>query len=186
MFRAVIFDRDGTLNRTTDILRSGQKPGDATDGYVLSPAELQLFPAVKPALTLLRKHGITPFVFTQQNCVGKGLATREQVDAIHTHMNVLLGPEAAIEDFRLAWAPDPRAKPSPAMIFEILDKYGFTPAQVLVAGDSNRDYQAAVAAKSAYAWVRDDKRRVTEEDMAATGRPIFDDVLQLAESLIPR
>jgi D-glycero-D-manno-heptose 1,7-bisphosphate phosphatase len=186
MLKAVIFDRDGTLNRTTDILRPGQKPGETTDGYVLSPAELQLFPAVKPALALLRKNSIMPFVFTQQNCIGKGLVTRGEVEAIHAHMNTLLGPEAAIEEFHLAWAPDPRAKPSPAMILEIMQKRGLAPSEVLVAGDSRRDHESSVAASVAYAWVRDDKRRVSEEEMAATGCPVFNDVLELAESLIPR
>lgn len=182
--RAVILDRDGTLNRTTDILRPHQKPGDKTDGYVLAPHELELFPAVKPALALLRQNGILPFVFTQQNCIAKGLVTEEGVRDIHAHMNALLGPDAAVEDFRLATEPSPRAKPSPLMILEIMEKYNYAPAEVLVAGDSMRDYKAAVAANVAYAWVRDDKKRVAEAEMAATGHPVFDDVLALARHII--
>ena len=55
MLKAFIFDRDGTLNRTTQILRAGQKEGDPTDGYVLAPHELELLPGVREALSVLQK-----------------------------------------------------------------------------------------------------------------------------------
>lgn len=180
-YKAVIFDRDATLNATTRILRAGQKTGDATDGYVLAPQELALFPAVKPALAALRAQGVLPFVFTQQNCIGKGLVSAAAVEAIHAHMNALLGPDAAIEKFYLAWsvpgqAEDPRAKPSPAMILEIMADYGLKPEDVLVAGDSKRDYKSARAAGVDFVWIRDDLRRVSEADMQATGCAIYGDV----------
>jgi D-glycero-D-manno-heptose 1,7-bisphosphate phosphatase len=191
-YKAVIFDRDATLNQTTQIRRAGQAAGDATDGYVLSPAELVLFPAVKPALAALRAQGILPFVFTQQNCIGKGLVTAAGVEAIHTHMNRLLGPEAAIEKFYLAWNmpgqdEDPRAKPSPAMILEIMADYGLSPEEVLVAGDSKRDYKSARAAGVDFVWIRDDLHRVSEADMQATGCAIYDDVLGMTQDIfVPR
>lgn len=188
MIKAVIFDRDATLNKTTQILRAGQQPGDATDGYVLSPGELELFPAVRPALALLRRRGIKPFVFTQQNCIGKGLVSAEGVHAIHAHMNEQLGSDARIEKFYLAWnvkgAPaSARAKPSPAMIHEIMAEYNLKPEEIIVAGDSLRDYKSAKAAGVAFVWVRDDLRRVSEEEMRATGCPIYDDVKAFADDL---
>lgn len=187
-YKAVVFDRDSTLNVTTQILRAGQKPGDATDGYVLSPDEMQLFPSVVPALTALRAQGVRLFVFTQQNCIGKGLITAEQVEGIHHYMNGLLGPAAAIEKFYYAWnkpgqGEDPRAKPSPAMLLEIMQDHGFTAADVLVVGDSKRDYKAAVAAGMDFVWIRDDLRRLPEEEMRQTGCPVFDDVGEMVHSI---
>lgn len=189
-YKAVIFDRDATLNATTQILRGGQQAGDATDGYVLSPDELTLFPAVKPALAALRTQGVMPFVFTQQNCIGKGLVTAAGVDAIHAHMNALLGADAAIEKFYLAWSmpgqdEDPRAKPSPAMIFEIMADYNLKPEEVLVAGDSKRDYKSARAAGVDFVWIRDDLARVSEADMQATGCAVYDDVLAMTQAIFP-
>ena len=148
---------------------------------MLAPQELALFPAVKPALAALRAQGVLPFVFTQQNCIGKGLVSAAAVEAIHAHMNALLGPDAAIEKFSLAWsvpgqAEDPRAKPSPAMILEIMADYGLKPEDVLVAGDSKRDYKSARAAGVDFVWIRDDLRRVSEADMQATGCAIYGDV----------
>jgi len=189
-YKAVIFDRDATLNATTQILRKGQAAGEATDGYVLAPDELTLFPAVKPALAALRAQGILPFVFTQQNCIGKGLVTAAGVEVIHAHMNALLGPDAAIEKFYLAWntpgqGEDARAKPSPAMVFEIMADYGLKPEDILVAGDSKRDYKSARAAGVDFVWIRDDLKRVSEADMQATGCAIYDDVLAMAQDLLP-
>ncbi len=189
-YKAVVFDRDSTLNVTTQILRAGQKPGDPTDGYVLSRDELRLFPAVKPALAVLRAQGVRLFVFTQQNGIGKGLVTPADVDAIHMHMNVLLGADAAIEKFYYAWSipgqpADPRAKPSPAMLNEIIQEHGLKAAEVLVAGDSKRDYDAAMAAGMDFVWIRDDLRRVAEADMQKTGCAVYDDVAEMVRELFP-
>lgn len=188
MIKAVIFDRDATLNKTTQILREGQQPGDKTDGYVLAPEELELFPAVKPAIAMLRQRGVKPFVFTQQNCIDKGLVTVDEVNAIHDHMNDLLGAGARIEKFYLAWnvagAPESaRAKPGPAMIHEIMAEYNLKPEEMIVVGDSMRDYKSAKAAGVAFIWVRDDLHRVSEEEMRATGCPVYNDVKAFADDL---
>jgi D-glycero-D-manno-heptose 1,7-bisphosphate phosphatase len=185
VIKAVIFDRDATLNATTQILRDGQQPGDKTDGYVLTPAELKLFPAVKPAMALLRQKGVKPFVFTQQNCIGKGLVSVDDVNAIHDHMNKLLGKDARIEKFYLAWntpgePESARAKPSPAMIHEIMAEYTLKPEEILVVGDSMRDFKSAQAAGVGYVWVRDDLHRVPEVEMQATGCKIYNNVHDFA------
>lgn len=189
-YKAVVFDRDSTLNVTTQILRAGQKPGDATDGYVLSPDELALFPCVQPALATLRAQGVRLFVFTQQNGIGKGLVTSAGIDAIHAHMNALLGADAAIEKFYYAWSipgqpVDARAKPSPAMLHEVMQEHGLAAADILVAGDSKRDYEAAVAAGMDFVWIRDDLRRVAEADMQKTGCAVYEDVAEMVREVFP-
>lgn len=183
MFKAVIFDRDATLNRTTQILRPGQQAGDPTDGYVLSPRELILLPGVSDGIARIRQAGILCFVFTQQNCVSKGLISLSDLDVIHRHMNSLLNH--AITAFHVACGPDdPKSKPSPIMITDILAGHGLSRSEVLVVGDSVRDYHAAVAAGVAFAWIRDDLARVSQETMQATGCPIFDDLPSLVEGCI--
>lgn len=177
-YKAVIFDRDGTLNRTTNLLRSGQLAGAPTDGYVLHPTELELLPQAAQAITILRRNSVLPFVFTQQNCIAKGLVTLADVEAIHTHMNALLGPEAQIEAFYIASSPQhARAKPSPVMIEEILQAYDLSAHEVVVLGDSLRDCKAAQAAGVDFIWIKDDLGRVSQQAMLATGYPIYDDVL---------
>lgn len=183
--KAFIFDRDGTLNHTTQILRPGQAVGDATDGYVLSPDELALLPGVREALAILAVRGIKSFVFTQQNSVGKGLLDEETLHKIHGRMNLLLSPETQIDDFFYAThKDDPRAKPNPLMIEQILEKHALQKHEVVVAGDSMRDCKAAVAAGVRFAWVRDDLNRVSDADMQTTGWPIFSNVMDLVTEIV--
>lgn len=182
-YKAVIFDRDGTLNRTTDILRPGQKPNDPTDGYVLGVDELELLPSVHAALAVLQQNDMMAFVFTQQNCIGKGLLSLAELDRIHRRLNDLVG--GAIAAFHVATSPDdPKAKPGPVMIADIMAAHGLKPSEVLVAGDSRRDYLAAKAAGVDFVWVRDDKARVSEDDMAQSGCPVFDDVIAVAQHVV--
>lgn len=184
-YKAIIFDRDATLNKTTQILRAGQQAGEPPDGYVLAASELVLFEGVQTALALLRKSGITPFVFTQQNCIGKGLVSMAEVNDIHAHMNNLLTAAARIEAFYVASSKDdPRAKPSPVMIEEIMCDYGLAKEEVLVVGDSLRDYQSANAAGVDFVWVRDDLGRISDADMQKTGCPVFENILSFTQHFL--
>ena len=186
-YKAVIFDRDGTLNKTTQILRAGQQHGDPTDGYVLHPDELELLPSATLALMYLRQNDVLPFVFTQQNCIHKGLLTADGGHAIHARMNELLGAGVEVEAFYVATSPtDPRAKPSPQIIHDILRDYDLQPDEVVVMGDSLRDCHAAKAAGVDFVWIRDDLKRVAEADMQATGYQVFDDVLSAITTCVLR
>jgi D-glycero-D-manno-heptose 1,7-bisphosphate phosphatase len=136
-------------------------------------------------MALLRQKGVKPFVFTQQNCIGKGLVSVDDVNAIHDHMNRLLGKDARIEKFYLAWntpgePESARAKPSPAMIHEVMAEYTLKPEEILVVGDSMRDFKSAQAAGVGYVWVRDDLHRVPEVEMQATGCKIYNNVHDFA------
>ena len=68
--RVVLVDRDGVLNR--------DRPE-----YVLSPDELEVFPAALIAIQRLHAAGFKIVVITNQAGVGKGLVTPTALDAIH-------------------------------------------------------------------------------------------------------
>jgi phosphoglycolate phosphatase-like HAD superfamily hydrolase len=72
------------------------------------------------------------------------------------------------------------------MVQEALNDFALQPQDLLVVGDSKRDYGAARAAHVDFAWVRDDLGRVSEEDMAASGCPIFNDVAALVQHYYSR
>jgi D-glycero-D-manno-heptose 1,7-bisphosphate phosphatase len=145
MLRALVFDRDGTLN----------VPGPG--GYVLTPDQMTLLPGAAEALALVRQRGLKTFVFTQQSCIGKGLVSRAGVDAIHDRMQTLLGPQARVDGFYLC--PHVEAdqcgcrKPKPGLLTALLADHGFVPGEILVIGDSARDEAAARAAGAAYVHV---------------------------------
>ena len=70
----LFLDRDGVLNR------------HIINGYVLSWQQFQWLPQVLPALARLAAAYNRIFVVSNQQCVGKGLLTRRQLDGIHSRM----------------------------------------------------------------------------------------------------
>lgn len=65
-------DRDGVIN---------QKPADGR--YVLASSDLVLLPGAGAAIASLNAAGVRTVIVTNQQCVGKGLLTLEELDAIN-------------------------------------------------------------------------------------------------------
>ena len=106
----LFLDRDGVINRRI------------IDGYVTSWEEFEFLPGVLEAFEVLAQRFRHILVVTNQQGVGKGLMTMEQVDAIHDRMcleveahdgridGILVCPQLASE-------PDNYRKPSPEMAY---------------------------------------------------------------------
>lgn len=174
--RAVIFDRDGTLNT------SGP---DDNGGYILDPAQMQLLAGVREELVSLHEKGVLMFVFSQQNCVSKGLITEAGVDAVHAKMNADLSP-ASIKSFYFntqACADKDWSKPGPGMLNAILAAHPeLNASNTLVVGDAVRDAESADAAGLPFAFVASDQPSKTEE-ARRTGKPLFNNLNSLINSL---
>lgn len=78
--KALFLDRDGVLN----VLRHND--------YVKSPDELVLLPGVAEAVAVCRRHFDYIFVVTNQQGIGKGLMTEDDLDAIHAKLLAAIGP----------------------------------------------------------------------------------------------
>ena len=72
--RALFLDRDGVLN----VLR----PND----YVKCPDELEILPQVAEALSLCRPHFDHIIVVTNQQGIGKGLMTEDDLSTVHAKL----------------------------------------------------------------------------------------------------
>ena len=72
--RFLFLDRDGVLNR------------QIVNGYVLSWEQFEWLPQVLHTLAGLARRYDRIFVVTNQQCVGKGLITRRELDDIHARM----------------------------------------------------------------------------------------------------
>lgn len=68
-------DRDGVLNR---------KPAEGR--YVLKPEALELLPGAAGAVARLSRAGVRTVIVTNQQGVGKGLMTIEDLDRIHARL----------------------------------------------------------------------------------------------------
>lgn len=78
--KALFLDRDGVLN----VLR----PND----YVKTPDELELLPGVKVAMELCRQQFDRIFIVTNQQGIGKGLMSENDLVAIHAKLENEIGP----------------------------------------------------------------------------------------------
>ena len=131
----LFLDRDGVINRRI------------VGGYVTSWEEFEFLPGVLEALAVFAQRFRYIVVITNQQGVGKGLMTMDQVDNIHDRMC------AEIEDHQgridailvcpqLASEPDNYRKPSPEMAFMACEIYPTMDlAKCIMVGDGASDIE---------------------------------------------
>jgi D-glycero-D-manno-heptose 1,7-bisphosphate phosphatase len=177
IFRHVILDRDGVLNR---------EPEDG--GYVRTAAEFHWLPGALEALALLHRAGVRLTVATNQAGVGRGLVSAPQLAAVHAHMQAQAAAAGGALDAVLVCPHTPEAqclcrKPAPGLIQAAIARCGITAAETLVVGDDGRDLEAAHRAGVGAALVRTGKGRQTEAQLSGTDVVAYDDLAQLARAL---
>ena len=91
-------------------------------------------------------------VITNQGGISRGQYTREDVEALHHHLNKLLEKEgAAVDEFYYCPHHSDHEKclcrkPLPLMIQKAMAQFGIDPKQSWMIGDSQRDMEAGRAA----------------------------------------
>jgi D-glycero-D-manno-heptose 1,7-bisphosphate phosphatase len=137
--RAVILDRDGTLIRQVD--------GD----YVMHPDKIEILPLVGERIKAINAAGWIVCVATNQQCVGKGLATNKDVEAVNKMLAAMLAAGGAqINSF--VWCPHLESdgcycrKPRPGLLYRLAIAWHLDLRECLMIGDSESDMLAARAA----------------------------------------
>ena len=131
----LFLDRDGVINRRI------------VDGYVTRWEEFEFLPGVLDALKILSEKFKYIFVITNQQGVGKGLMTMEQVDDIHDRMCTEIEAHGGLIDGilvcpQLASEPDNYRKPNPDMAYmacEICPDIDL--AKCIMVGDGQSDME---------------------------------------------
>jgi len=146
---AVLFDRDGTL------IENVPYNGDVS--------RVTPMPGARPALDRLRSAGVKLAVVSNQSGVGRGLVTREQVDATNRRTEELLGPLGPW----FVCPHDPAAgcdcrKPAPGLVLRAARELGVPPQLCVVIGDIGADVEAARAAGAAAVLVPTARTRPEE------------------------
>ena len=131
----LFLDRDGVINRRI------------IGGYVTSWDEFDFLPGVSEAMRIFAEKFKYILVITNQQGVGKGLMTMEQVDAIHDRMcleieafngridGILVCPQLASE-------PDNYRKPSPEMAYMAQEFYPEIDLEkTIMVGDGQTDIE---------------------------------------------
>ncbi len=141
---AVIFDRDGVLNRDV--------------GYAHRPDQIVWTADAFAAVKAVNDAGLFAFVATNQAGVARGYYGEEDVQALHRWMEAELRaagahidafvyspfhPEGAVEAYRAATEC---RKPGPGMIRDLMARFPVDPARTVMIGDKPTDTAAAAAA----------------------------------------
>lgn len=129
----VLLDRDGTLIK--DVPYNGD------------PALVELMPGALEAVTRLREAGLKVGVISNQSGIGRGMFTNEQLWAVNSRVDELLGPMDAW--FICPHVPEDGCtcrKPQAGMILAAASHWGLAVKSLAVIGDIGADIDAAAAA----------------------------------------
>lgn len=130
---SLFLDRDGVINRKIK------------NGYVLSINDFEFLPGVLNAMNILNKKFKRIFVLTNQQCIGKGLISMEEMEHIHDYMLARIRKEGGdITDiFVSPWLEEdqnPYRKPGTGMAEEALKKYPHIDyTRAVMVGDTDTD-----------------------------------------------
>ena len=137
--RFVLLDRDGVINR---------RP---SSGYVGSWEMFEFLPRAVEALRLLSESGYTAIVISNQPCVGQGLLSSMELDAMTRRFlleTALSGGNIGQVYYCRHRAEDHCRcrKPQPGMALRAQAEHGFAAEETYFVGDSPEDLAAAGAA----------------------------------------
>lgn len=138
--KALFLDRDGVLNERI------------VGGYVRTIDEFVLQSDILPVLRGAHDRGYLLILITNQQGVGKGLMSRDDLDAVHKHLQTLLldrigcALDAIYDCTSLASDGDPRRKPQPGMLLDAIADHNIDAAASIFLGDSATDVLAGAAA----------------------------------------
>ncbi|MBQ6353046.1 MAG: HAD-IIIA family hydrolase, partial [Lentisphaeria bacterium] len=118
--------------------------------FVTIPQVIVL-PGVAASLRSIREHGFLAVVVTNQGYVGRGVVTREELDAVHEHLNAELAKAGAHID-RFYVCPHPAGtqcdcrKPKPGLFLRAAEELGIDLGRSIMVGDRLGDIAAGRAA----------------------------------------
>jgi D-glycero-D-manno-heptose 1,7-bisphosphate phosphatase len=133
--RYVLLDRDGVINR--------RMPG----GYVTSWNQFEFLPRALEALRLLAENHYTALILSNQGCVGEGLLSSKDLDAI-THrflLEVALSGGNIAQVYYCRHSPQDECgcrKPKPGLLRRAYLDHHFAPERTFFVGDSPGDCKA--------------------------------------------
>lgn len=129
----LFLDRDGVIN--TQII----------DGYVMQWSEFEFIDGVFEAMASFAESFGRIVIVTNQQCIGKGWVTQDEIDAINDNMCDLISDnggriDAVLVCPQLATEPENYRKPNPQMAFmakELMPDIDF--AKSIMVGDKDTD-----------------------------------------------
>lgn len=134
--KTVLLDRDGVLNRANPT------------GYILDVCDLELSPGAADAVARLNRAGYTVVVISNQQAVGKGQLSMQDLNRITDVLGSRVEESGGhIDDFlyctHLSAEHCDCRKPKPGLILEAAARYGFRIEDTYFIGDNYNDLETA-------------------------------------------
>lgn len=135
MNKALFLDRDGIINERM------------IGGYITKPEEFTLIPESLTLFAWAKEHGYLTVIVTNQQGIGKGLMTEQDLSNVHAYMCSLLADHGFAPD-AIEFCPDldvtnsTRRKPAPGMLLDAAQKLDIDFSSSWMIGDSISDVQA--------------------------------------------
>ncbi|HRS01985.1 MAG TPA: HAD family hydrolase [Bacteroidota bacterium] len=148
--KAFFLDRDGIINE--------RLIGD----YVKSAEEFKFIEDFFNLLKKIKESNYLAILISNQQGIGKGLMTLNDLEKIHNYMQNELEKKTnyKLDDIfictSLASENDYRRKPNPGMILEAIEKYDIDPNLSFMVGDSLSDVEAGKRAGVKTIFIGDD------------------------------
>ena len=146
-YKGVIFDRDGTLYDSLDVIAKfigPEKKQEAFnrffDYYRTHFEEIRLYPGIRDLLLELKESGTKLMLFTG----GGHLSTRfclEQTGILHLFDALICGEDVL------------HPKPNPEGVLKHMEEQNLQPGDTIVVGDAASDVEAGKAARTFTAWL---------------------------------
>lgn len=144
MKKAIFLDRDGTINVEVDYLHEKDK--------------LKFIDGTVDALALLKAHGYTLIVISNQSGIGRGYFGAQDVESLHAYMNgILQKHSAAIDAFYYCPHVEQDGcacrKPRPGLINRAAAEWNIELSGSYMVGDNETDVMTAINAGCGYGLV---------------------------------
>lgn len=171
--KAIFFDRDGIINYRI------------VGGYVESKHQFKFIPDFFDLFYLIKKIGYLAIIISNQQGVGKGILSLEDLEQIHSYMQKRLidifgfGFDDIYYCTDLTGSGSFRRKPNHGMLLEAIEKWNIDPKSSYMIGDSLTD---VIAGKKAGTKTILINHYLTEKPVEADY--LFKNLYQVADFLI--
>ncbi len=130
--KLIILDRDGVINKERE--------------WVQTPQQFEFIDGAIEAIVRFKQAGYLTAIATNQSHIGRGRMTADDLTAVHDKMLAELRRHGGNID-RIVYCSgyddkDPRRKPNPGMLLELLQYFDVRGEETVFIGDYARDMQA--------------------------------------------
>ena len=135
--KAVFLDRDGVINKNRI-------------DYVKTISELEILPNIEIAIKKLKKNNFYVIVITNQSAINRNLMTYEQLNEIHSSIQIYLKNfDTCIDKFYFCpHTPNQNCncrKPKTGMLIQAIEEFNIEPRSSWMIGDNDSDIKAGLA-----------------------------------------